>query len=104
MSCLFARTRSDAPDNLLESVNLGEGMISDYPYILKKEVMELLLTILNSHAISRVHNPDDGIRLLEIVSPVRSKSSLATNVPYSHGKWLCSELIDGKRYKQMLSV
>lgn len=88
MSCLLAKTRRDAPDNLWESVNLGDGRVSDYPYILKKKVMEFLPTILNSHAISRVYDPDDGIRLLEIVPPVWSKSSLTTNVPYSHGEWL----------------
>lgn len=86
MSCLFARTRSDAPDNLLESVNLGNGRIPNLPYILKKQVMKLIFAVLNPHAISRVNNPDNGIRLLEIVAPVWSESSLATDVPYSHSE------------------
>lgn len=52
MSCLFAKTRSDAPDNRSGNVNLGGGRISDHPYILKKQVMELLFAILNAHTIS----------------------------------------------------
>lgn len=104
MSCLFANTRSDAPDNLWESVNLGDERIPNYPYILEKQVVELLLTVPNPHAISRVYNPDDGIRLLEIVPPIWSKSSLATDVPYTYGEWLGSRTIGNTRYKQILSV
>ena len=55
-------------------------------YVLKEQVVKRLLAIPDSHTISGVYNPDDGIRLLEIVTPIWSKSSLATNVPYSHGK------------------
>ena len=52
MSCLLAKTRRDAPDNLLKGMNLGNESITNYPYVLKKQVMELLLAITDPHAIS----------------------------------------------------
>jgi len=43
--------------------------------------VKLLFTILHSKAISGVDNPDDGVGLFKVVSPVRAKRALPANVP-----------------------
>jgi len=43
--------------------------------------MEFLLAVLHAHSITRVHDPNEGIRLLEVVSPIWPQGSLATHIP-----------------------
>ena len=54
-------------------------------YIFGQQTVEFFLTILHSKAIPRVYDPDNGICLLKIVSPVRPEHPLPTNVPYKGG-------------------
>ena len=43
--------------------------------------MKFLFTIFHSKAVSGVHNPDDCVGLLKVVSPVWTKRALAANIP-----------------------
>ena len=43
--------------------------------------MKLLAAIIESFAISRVHDPDERVGLLEVVLPVCAQSLLAADIP-----------------------
>lgn len=43
--------------------------------------MELLFAVVHSHAISRVDDPDEGVGLFKVVTPVGSQGPLAADVP-----------------------
>lgn len=43
--------------------------------------MQLLLAVVHAHTVPRIYNPDQRIRLLEVVAPVGSECSLASDIP-----------------------
>ena len=46
-----------------------------------EELMELFFAILESPFVGRVHDPDETVRRLEIVSPIRAERFLASHIP-----------------------
>ncbi len=56
-------------------------------HLFLKQPMELIPAILDPQPIGGIHHPDEGVRLLEVVPPVRTQRLLPTNVPceFEHG-------------------
>lgn len=67
-----------------------------------QQAMKLLTAILNPQSISRIHHPDQGISLFEVIAPIWPKCLLTTDIPCkcqqkpnigfdgSHRCWACS--------------
>jgi hypothetical protein len=51
------------------------------PYIFGQQAMQLVFAIPHAHSITGINNPDQSIRLFEIISPVWSKGPLTSDVP-----------------------
>jgi len=80
---VYSRTQAERlPPNAVQKW-LAQMRLGSVTHVLCEETVEFLLAILHAHSIARVHNPNKGIRLLEVVSPIRPQGSLATNIPYS---------------------
>jgi len=43
--------------------------------------VELFFTIFHSKTVPRVDDPDESVSLFKVVSPVRTKRALSTNIP-----------------------
>ena len=56
-------------------------MSVDCTHIFKKKTVQFFFAVGHAHPITRVYNPDDGIRLLKIIAPVWPESALTTNIP-----------------------
>lgn len=50
-------------------------------YIFLQQAVEFLFAVIHAHAVTGVDDPDEGVRGLEVVAPVRSESSLSADVP-----------------------
>ena len=48
----------------------------------QKESCEFIPTVPNSQPVCGIHHPDQGVRFLEIVSPIRAKRLLASYIPF----------------------
>lgn len=44
--------------------------------------MQFLPTIVDAQAIRSVHDPDERVRLLEVIAPIRPERLLTADVPY----------------------
>lgn len=51
------------------------------PYFLLQKAFQLLPTVIEASAISRVNDPDQRVCLLEVVLPICAQGLLATDVP-----------------------
>ena len=43
--------------------------------------MQLLLAVAHAHTVARVDDPDERIRLLEVIAPIGPQRPLAADVP-----------------------
>lgn len=50
-------------------------------YLFLQERVQFPLAVVHTCAVGRVDDPDDRVRLFEIVAPVRPERSLPANVP-----------------------
>ena len=46
-----------------------------------KKFVQLVLAILESEFVSRVHDPDKSVGLFKVIAPVRSDCGLTANIP-----------------------
>ena len=60
---------------------MGRLLGNDNTYLFQQKSFQLSFTVVNAQSIGSVHNPYQGIRLLKVVSPVRSYGLLTANVP-----------------------
>jgi hypothetical protein len=52
-----------------------------YTHVLVQQPVQLVPAIAHAHAVARVDDPHDRVRLLEVVAPVWAKRTLSADVP-----------------------
>ncbi len=84
-SVLLAKTSRLAPESRFSIVSLCLHVHAALHHrasdLFLEQTVEFVHAVFDSQAVGRVHHPDKRIRLLKVVSPVRSQSLLAANVP-----------------------
>lgn len=50
-------------------------------HLFEEQLVQLALAVVHAGPVGRVDDPDDGVRLLEVVAPVRPQRGLPADVP-----------------------
>lgn len=50
-------------------------------HLLPQQQLELCLAVVQPRAVGGIHHPDEPVRLLKVVAPVRAEGRLATHIP-----------------------
>lgn len=68
-------------------------------HVFQKKAMQFFLAVLHPHAVPRIDNPNNGVRLFEIVTPIRPQGPLTADVP-------CDRIyqVDGRKPAQSLDT
>jgi hypothetical protein len=74
--------------NILNVINLevddltvGNSGVDKKGHLFLQQLVQLLLAILQPSPVGRVDDPDEAVRRLEVVTPVRPQRLLAADVP-----------------------
>jgi len=66
---------------MVSSIRLAAAAASTR--LLLQQAVQLGSTVVDPQPVRGIHDPDQGIRLLKVVPPVRSKRLLATDIPWT---------------------
>lgn len=100
-SVLFANTRRLAPERrcsrtVSDDAPLEHGV--PVPDLFLEQPLQLVPAVLDPQSVRGVHDPDEGVRLLEVVPPVGPERLLPANIPYFGTiSRLCTESSAGGR-------
>jgi hypothetical protein len=90
------RCASKALERCGINMMLGRGR-RGYTHVLVQQPMQLVPAIAHAHAVARVDDPHNRVRLLEVVPPVRAQRALAADVPCRRTRWSAPGRREGGR-------
>ena len=82
---IFEHEKTGTCEPLLDILisQVAEALIDSATHLFQQQAVKLVSAISHSVSVGRIDHPDQGVCLLEIVLPIRSKRLLATDIPYA---------------------